>query len=299
MLDLCLLGIGGMMPLPGRWLSACLLRTGGETLLFDCGEGTQIAWRAGGWPFKSTGTILLSHVDADHVAGLPGVLFQIAHSGRTDPVTIYGPERTHEIVSHLVTLIGWLPYELRVAQVAGGATLELPGGLRLSTLDVQHGKPCLAYTLDLPRAPRFDPQRARALGVPVQEWKRLQRGEAVGDVRPEDVTGPPRRGLKVALVTDTRYFDELVPFVAGSDLLVCEAMYPGDDEIERAVQRGHMTATQAARLARAANVRRLWLTHLSPSVENPDDARAAAASIFPSAQLGQPGETVTLRFDNG
>jgi ribonuclease Z len=285
-----------MMPLPGRWLSASLIRSGAETVLFDCGEGTQIAWRASGWPFRPTGTILLSHVDADHVAGLPGVLFQIALSGRTEPVTIYGPARTHEIVTHLVSLIGWLPYELRVSQLDGGATLELFDELRLTTLAVQHGKPCLAYRLDLPRAPRFDPARARELGVPLEDWKRLQRGESVGEVRPQAVTGPPRRGLRLALVTDTRYFDDLVPFVQESDLLICESMYPSDEEIERAAERGHMTATQAARLARAAGVRRLWLTHLSPSVEDPEAVRAAAASIFPEAELGRPGETLTLRF---
>src|SRR5688572_23554555 len=109
-----------MMPLPGRPLSACLVRIGGSTILFDCGEGTQVSWRVSGWPYRPTGTILLSHVHADHVAGLPGVLFQIAHSGRTEPVTIYGPAPTPDIVQHLLTIVGRLPYELRVATLEGG-----------------------------------------------------------------------------------------------------------------------------------------------------------------------------------
>jgi ribonuclease Z len=293
-----MLGIGGMMPLPGRPLSAALLRTGGDTLLWDCGEGAQVSWRASGWPFRPTSTILLSHLHADHVAGLPGVLFQLAHSGRTEPVTIYGPEHTFEIVSHLVTIVGRLPFELRTVHLHDGATVDLPGGLILSALAVQHRLPCLAYRLDLPRAPRFDPDRARALGVPVTAWSQLQRGEPAGDVQPGQVLGPPRRGLRLALVTDTSYHDALVDFVSGSDLLVCEAMYAADADAERAAQRGHMTVRQAATLATKAGVRQLLLTHVSPSVSELDSLVAAARAVFPEAALGVPGETLTLAFDD-
>jgi len=296
MLDVCLLGLGGMMPLPGRALSACLLRSGGETMLFDCGEGTQVTWRVAGWPFKPTGTILFSHLHADHILGLPGILFQLAQSDRGEPVTIYGPQGTYEVARYLAALGGWIPFDLRVVELAGDATLELPGGIQLTTIELRHRVPCLGYRLDLARAPRFDPDRARALGVPVAEWKRLQRGETVGDVRPEDVTGPPRRGLRVALITDSSYFPELVPFVEDSDLLLCEAMYAHDADLERAEQRGHMTARQAAGLARAARARRLWLTHLSPSVEDPQTVLDAARTVFPAAELGQPATTETLRF---
>lgn len=298
MIDVCLLGLGGMMPLPGRPLSACLLRIGGETVLFDCGEGTQVNWRASGWPFRPTGTILLSHYHADHIAGLPGVLFQIAHAGRSDPVTIYGPSGTHEIASHLVTIVGRLPYELRVVEFAGGETVELFEGVTLSTLSTRHRLPCLAFRLDLARAPRFDPERARELGVPQADWKRLQSGEAVGAVQPTAVTGPPRRGLRVALVTDTSTFDELVPFVAESDLLLSESMYAEDEAEERAEQRGHMTAGQAASIAARANVRRLWLTHLSPAVADPQSVEEVARRTFAEAYLGPVGETFTLRFDD-
>jgi ribonuclease BN (tRNA processing enzyme) len=173
-----------MMPLPGRPLSATLIRSGSETILFDCGENTQVNWRESGFAFRSTGSILLSHLHADHVAGLPGVLFQLAHAGRSDPVTIYGPERTHEIVSHLVVIVGRLPYELRVVELTGGESLELVAGFTLSALSLAHRMPCLGYRLDLPRAPRFDPERARALGVPVEGWSRLQRGETVGASAP-------------------------------------------------------------------------------------------------------------------
>lgn len=296
LIDICLLGNGGMMPLPGRPLSSCLLRVNSETILWDCGEGTQVSWRSSGWAFRPTSTILLSHLHADHIAGLPGILFQIAHSGRTEPVTIYGPPRTHEIVNHLFSIVGRVPFELGVGELSGGEEIDLPGGLRAAVLPVQHRSPCLAWRLDLTRAPRFDPERARALGVPVAAWSRLQAGEPVDGVEPSQVLGPPRRGLRVSLVTDTALFDDLAGFVADSDLLVCEAMYARDEDADRADERGHMTARQAGRLARDARVRSLWLTHFSPAVEDLAELAASARSEYPDAVVGAPGLATTLRF---
>lgn len=297
MIDVCLLGIGGMMPLPERPLSACLIRVGGETILFDCGEGTQVNWRLSGWPFRPTGTILLSHLHADHIAGLPGILFQIAHAGRTDPVTVYGPHHTAEIVTHLVQIVGRLPYELRVVHLDGGESIPFVAGLTLSTRRLRHRMPCLGYRLDLPRARRFDPERARALNVPMQSWSRLQAGETIGGVRSDDVLGPERRGLRVSLITDTSYFDDLVPFVEESDLLVSESMYGLDEKADDAERRGHMTARQAARLGSSARVRRLWLTHFSPAVADLDELASVAREECPEAEVGYPGLMTTLRFD--
>jgi ribonuclease Z len=296
-LDVCVIGIGGMMPLPDRPLSAALIRSGGETILWDCGEGTQLAWRSSGWPFRPTGTILLSHLHADHVAGLPGVLFQIAHSGRTEPVTIFGPVGTHDVVSHLVTIVGRTPYELRVAELADGDSLALTPQIELAVLGVRHRVMCLAYRLDIPRAGRFDAERATLMDVPQIAWSRLQRGQTVGDVTPDQVLGPPRRGLRLSLVTDTSAFDDLVPFVSNSDLLICEAMYADDAAAERAERRGHMTARQAARIASQARAHRLILTHVSPSVSDLEEIVAAAKMEYAEAELATPGETITLSFD--
>jgi ribonuclease Z len=298
MIDVCLLGNGGMMPLPDRPLSATLLRSGSETILFDCGENTQVNWRRSSFAYRTTSTILLSHLHADHVAGLPGVLFQIAHSGRSDPVTIYGPEHTYAVAGHLTAIVGRLPYELRVVELSGGESIDAPGEFTVTTMALQHRMPCLGYRLDLPRAPRFDPQRATALGVPMSDWSRLQRGEVVGDVSPEQVLGPPRRGLRVSLITDTSYVAEISAFVANSDLLVCESMYAGDDVAERARERGHLTARQAARIAADASVRNLWLTHFSPSVEDLTALEVIARDVYPSAIAGTPGLAMTLSFDD-
>lgn len=296
MIDVCLLGNGGMMPLPGRPLSATLFRVGAQTILFDCGEGTQVNWRFSDLAYRPTSTILLSHLHADHVAGLPGVLFQIAFSGRTEPLALYGPERTTEIVANLLSIVGRLPFELRVGQLEGGETFCLDDGVRISTLLLQHRNACIGYTIDVPRAPRFNPERATELGVPVEDWKRLQDGETVAGVSPEDVCGPPRRGLKLGLITDTSYFDDLVPFVANSDLLVCEAMFAEDSDLERARERGHMTFSQATNLAREAGVRQLWLTHFSPRVENPESYLYSVRAQFPHTEIGRRGLKMTLAF---
>lgn len=296
MLDVCLLGTGGMMPLPGRPLSATVFRVGSETVLFDCGEGTQVNWRLSDLSFRPTGTILLSHLHADHVGGLPGVLFQISFAGRTEPVTIYGPPRTAEIVGHLVSIVGRLPFELRVAEIEGGDTFTIGDDLIVTTLALQHRIPCLAYRIDVPRAARFNAERAQALDIPVEDWKPLQRGVPVGDITPEMVSGPPRRGLSLSLVTDTSYFDEIAPFVAGGDLLISEAMFAEDDDEERARERGHMTFGQAATIARDAGVDELWLTHFSPMVEKPDQYLEATRRIFEATMIGTPGLSRTIAF---
>jgi len=296
MIDVCLLGNGGMMPLPDRPLSAVAFRVGSENVLFDCGEGTQVNWRASEFSYPSLGTILISHAHADHIAGLPGILFQLSFSGRTEPVTIYGPQWTLEAVHSLATIVGQLPFELQIVKLEGGETFNIGPDMQVSTLILEHRMPCLGYVIDVPRAPRFNPDRARELGVPMEHWKQLQDGYPVGEVSPEDVTGPPRRGLRLSLITDTRYFDGLVPFVEESDLLVCEAMFAEDEDTERACQRGHMTFAQATRLARDARVSKVWLTHFSPKVEYPEQYLERMRRIFPGVEIGTPGLKTTLAF---
>ena len=300
MIDVCLLGTGGMMPLPERWLSALLLRCEGHVVLCDCGEGTQISWRYTNWGFRDLDTIALTHLHADHVAGLPGVLFSLAFADRTEPVTIFGPPGTRAAVNGLRVVVPALPFAVEVIEIEGKSEHRLPGGLVMRALPVEHRIPCLAYTFVRPRAPRFEARRAQELGVPVELWSRLQRGEPVEVggrvVDPEAVLGPPRRGVKVAFVTDTRPTPELPEFVRDADLLVCEGMYGDPAELPRAVERGHMVFHEAAKLAADAGVRNLWLTHFSPALQDPEKWLPLAREVFPNAELGQPHRTVTLRY---
>lgn len=301
-IDICLLGLGGMMPLPKRWLSAMLLRSERDVVLVDCGEGTQISWRYSNWGFRPVNAIVLTHFHADHVAGIAGVLFMIAHSGRTEPLTILGPTGTYKIIEALTIVVPALPYTVHIIELGDGDTYTLPGGLELNTLKVDHRIPCLAYTFTRHRSPRFNAERARDLNIPITMWSLLQAGESVDvegqRVTPEQVLGPPRRGLKIGYVTDTRPTTDLPRFVHEADLLVCEGTY-GDPELrQRALERGHMVFDEAAAIAREAHVRRLILTHFSPSMMDPETYLPRAREIFPATDIGRQHETITLSFDD-
>ena len=177
MIDAVLLGTGGMLPLPNRWLSSLLIRV--NLTLFDCGEGTQIAWRQSGWGFRRLGTICISHTHADHIAGLPGLLHAVANAGRTEPVGIFGPAGTADVVSALRVIAPVLPYEIQVTELHGGDRFTVVGGLLGSCQSGDHALPVLAYRVDLVRGRAFLPDRARALGVPIDLWSQLQVGEPV------------------------------------------------------------------------------------------------------------------------
>ncbi|HEY8448670.1 MAG TPA: ribonuclease Z [Thermomicrobiales bacterium] len=300
MIDLLLLGTGGMMPLPDRWLSALLVRSGGDLVLFDCGEGTQIPWRRFSWGFRRLGAICLSHWHADHVAGLPGLLHTVANAGKVEPLQIFGPPGTARVVAGLREIAPVLPYPVEVQELEGGESFPLPGGLIGHALRVEHSVPCLAYRVERPRAPRFDAERAVAMGIPVQLWRRLQNGESVqwdgGSAEPEQVLGPPRPGVSFGYVTDTRPVLVLTSFLAGVELLVCEGTYGSSDDLPKAIERQHMTFAEAATIARDAGAGELWLTHFSPALENPEAFLAEAASIFPRVTIGYSGLATTLAF---
>lgn len=300
MIDFCLLGTGGMMPLPERWLSALLLRSQRDVVLVDCGEGTQVSWRFSNWNFRDVGTIALTHLHADHVAGIAGVLFMIAHSNRTEDLTIFGPPGTYQVVQALTVVVPRLPYTVHIVELEGGETHVLPDGLELSALKVDHRMPCLAYRFRRTRAPKFDAERARALEIPITLWSKLQSGDTVSfddrTITPDQVLGPPRRGLTVGFVTDTRVTPDIPNFVRDADLLICEGTY-GDPELrDRAEKRGHMVFDQAATIARQANARQLVLTHFSPAMLDPENYLQFAQAIFPNSSIGQAHQTITLAF---
>ena len=299
-IDALLLGIGAMVPLPDRPLSSLLVRVGGSLLLFDCGEGTQVQMRRFHWGFRRLDAICLTHLHADHVAGLPGLFHTLANAGRTEPVQIFGPEGTIAAVQGLRVIAQWLPYDMIVQELAPGDTFALPAGLRGTVCAAEHRVPCLAWRLDLDRQRPFDPDRAQALSVPLTAWSRLQRGEAVdvngSTVRPEDVLGPPRPGLALGFATDTRPTVEIAALMQGVDLLVSEATYALDNEQEKAVRHKHMTIREACELAREASVGSLWLTHFSATIEEPEDYARFARETFPNTEMGHPGLTATLSF---
>lgn len=300
MLDICLLGTCGMMPLPGRWLSCALLRYGSNLILFDCGEGTQVPWKSLGWGFRQLGAICLTHMHADHVAGLPGVLFMVAHAGRTEPLDLYGPPGTTYVVEGLRRIAQDLPFEVRIHEMRGGELFNLPGSLRGSCAAASHGIPCLAYRVDLDRKPEFQVEQAKVLGLPVQLWSRLQHGETVlynGETfTPAQVLGPIRRGLSFAFITDTRPNNALSTLAHDVDLLVCESMYDDPADLPLARAHAHMYAEESASIARDAEAHALLLTHFSPKINDPSHAERAARRVFANTRAARDGLVTTLAF---
>lgn len=297
MLDVCLLGTGGTMPLPGRWLTSLVLRCNGRSLLIDAGEGTQIAARAAGWSFKNLDTICLTHLHADHTAGLPGLLLTMGNMERTEPVTLVGPRGTARLLEAVKVIAPELAFPVWPIELAEGEEQTIPlGDWDLTAFPVRHTVPCLGYRVEVPRRGKFDPQRALAAGIPKPLWKRLQQGECVDGYTPDQVLGPPRPGIRMVYATDTRPVKPLYRAARGADLLICEGMYGEQDKLSKAKETCHMTFREAARIARESGAKELWLTHFSPSLSRPEDFLGEAAAVFPGAKLGVPGRTVTLRF---
>ncbi len=301
MLEICLLGTGGMMPLPNRWLTSMLLRYNGKMLLVDCGEGTQIPLKMCGWGFKAIDAILFTHYHADHVAGLPGLLLTLGNSGREEPLTLIGPPGLKAVVEGLLVISPRLPYDLGLLELSPEQCSELViDSIRVKSIPVAHWMPCLAYSFEIARLGRFDVEKAGELGVPVEYWKRLQKGEAidVGNmvVTPEMVLGKPRKGLKVSYCTDTRPVEGLADFIKDSDLFICEGMYGEDGDMQKAIEKKHMLFSEAATLAKLGKVDELWLTHYSPALENPMEYIASAKSIFENTIAGCDLMTKNIKF---
>jgi ribonuclease Z len=237
---------------------------------------------------------------ADHVAGLPGVLFMVAHAGRTEPLDIYGPPGTTYVVEGLRRIAAELPFPVQLHELRGGEHFDLPGGLRGSCAPASHGIPCLAYRVELERKPAFQVERAQALGLPVQLWSRLQLGETLEyngqTITPQQVLGPPRRGISLAYITDTRPIQALGEFAHDVDLLICESMYDNPEDLPLARANAHMLAEEAAGIARSAGAHSLLLTHFSPKINDTSLAERAARRVFANTLAAKDGMVVTLDF---
>ena len=300
MLDICLAGTGGMMPLPYRWLTSLMLRYEGSQLLIDCGEGTQIALKKRGWSFKPIDIICITHFHADHISGLVGLLLTMGNAERTEPVTMIGPRGLEKVVNSLRIVAPELPFPIEFIEVSEPSATITVRDYVITAYKVQHAIPTYGYAVEIPRAGRFQVERAQALGLPVTYWNRLQKGETVefeGETYyPEMVMGPPRKGLKVAYCTDSRPTRSIVEGARGADLFICEGMYGERGSEERAAEHKHMNFAEAAALAKAAEVRELWLTHFSPALNHPEEFIDVAREIFPNTKTGTDGMSLTLKF---
>lgn len=302
MIDVCLLGCGGMMPLPHRWLTSLLVRYNGSSLLIDCGEGTQIAMKEKGWSCNPIDVICFTHFHGDHISGLPGLLLSMGNADRTEPLTLIGPKGLEKVVSCLRVIAPELPFSIRYMEIGRDGQEFCLHGYRLRAFKVKHNVPCYGYTFEVDRAGRFHPELAKSCDIPLKYWSRLQKGEVVYDDEsgrkfvPEMVMGEARKGLKLTYTTDTRPTREIVEHARGSDLFVCEGMYGEKDKAEKAKQYKHMTFYEAAALAKEADVGQLWLTHFSPSLPHPEQYMDEVRRIFPRSKAGKNGMTTELLF---
>lgn len=299
MIDVCLLGTGGMMPLPGRHLTALLLRHEGHSILVDCGEGTQVAIRKYAWSMHSIDTICFTHVHGDHVAGISGLLSSMGTEGRTEPVHILGPRHIESIVAQLCVVVG-VPFEVHFHEIEHGQSYH-SNDIEITPFPVKHNIQCYGYRFDLARRPKFHPERARALEIPVQHWKTLQQGKSIWlgmrRITPDMVLGAPRKGLSLCYATDTRPCAKLRHAATDVDLLITEGIYGDPEKHASAVEKRHMTSQEAAELAKEACAKEVWLTHYSPSFRDQERYQKTIHQINPRVCFAKDGQTTTLLFD--
>ena len=301
MLDVCLLGTGGMMPLPSRWLTALYCKYNGIGLLIDSGEGTQIAMKEAGLSTHDIDIICFTHFHADHISGLPGLLLSIGNADRTDPLVLIGPKGLSRVVNSLRVVAPELPFEIELIEINEDIEHFSQMGYEIDAFKVMHKITCYGYSISIARLGKFDLKKAIGLEIPKICWNRLQHGEKVemdGVVyTPDMVMGDARRGLKVTYCTDSRPVPLIAEMARGSDIFICEGMYGDDSRDNKAKEYRHMTFTEAAGLARDADVKEMWLTHFSPALVRPQDFLKNATSIFGNTKLGKAGKVVSLKFD--
>jgi ribonuclease Z len=310
MLSLTFLGTSAARPTVERSVSAIALEREGETLLFDCGEGTQRQMMRYGVGF-SLGEIFFTHFHSDHFLGVIGLVRTLGLQGRTEPLTLYGPRGAERVLTAAIELgVERAPFPVKIAELAPGGRLQRKD-YDVEVFAADHGGNAVGYALrEHQRLGRFDPDKARALGIPEGPlWGRLHKGETVewdesrsdGPPRrrsagPADLVGPPRPGRLVVISGDTRPHATLVDVATGADLLVHEATFTAEEK-ERALETRHSTALEAAQVALAARVKRLVLTHLSARFSTAwNELLDEATQVFPETVVARDGMVIEVPF---
>lgn len=305
MVDLLLLGTGGGMPMPNRFLSALLISYRGRKILVDCGEGTQVSMRISNTGFKTIDVICITHIHGDHIVGLPGLLGTIGNSGRTEPLTIIGPKGITEAVNGLRVIASWLPYEIKIIENPNKSFIldneYINGDIEISTMELEHSSPCIGYSFYIKRQARFDLKKAEANNVPKILWNKLQKQEEsymydnVLYTR-EMVMGQPRKGIKISMITDTRPVEGISEFIKESDVFICEGTYALEEDMPKAIKNKHMIFRESASLAKDGLVKSLVLTHFSTALNNPEEHIDNAKDVFENTTIGYDRYSFTLNF---
>lgn len=302
-LEAFVLGCGGMMPLPYRHLTSVLVRREGDLFLFDGGEGTQVSLKRLNLKWKKIDAIFVSHTHADHVTGLPGILMLSSQVDRTEPLYIYGPPKIAEYIETSRRVLDmYINYPIIVKEITEPGIVHSGEDFYIRAFPLKHTKTCVGYTLEeLERPGEFNPQKAIELGVPCGPlFSKLQHGESVENndgvlIHPEQVMGAKRPGRKISYVTDTMYLPSIAKEVQGSNLLFCEGMFE-QAFLDQATEKKHMTSTQAATIAKDANVDKMALIHYSPRYTNKElkVLLDEAKQVFPNTILSEDRMTFEI-----
>lgn len=304
MINVCLLGTGGMLPLPDRALTSLYAEYSGKAVLVDCGEGTQVAVRRAGLKLSKIEAVFITHAHADHIAGLPGLLLSVGNCSRTRPLGIYVADTAADAVRAVISICDNLPYDIEYHifphDVPQSFALDsVDTRLTVDTIVLSHRVDCVGYSFSLSLRAEFLPGKARALDVPVSMWRELHEGGTVtlenGTViSSADVTGELRPPIKITYITDTLPIACIAEFAYGSELFVCEGMYGRTEKKPSMNEKKHMLMQDACALAEKAKVKRLWLTHYSPAEKDPSVYEDELRGIFPGVVISTDGMKISI-----
>lgn len=302
MLDICLLGTGGMMPLPYRWLTSLMARYNGTSILIDCGEGTQIAMKEKGWSPKPIDIMCFTHYHADHISGLPGMLLTMGNAEKTTPLLIIGPKGLARVVNALRVVAPELPFSIEYREITETEETFSFEGYKIEAFRVNHNVICYGYNIVIERKGKFQLDKAMSLGIDRKYWNKLQKGETIEIdeeiYTPDMVMGEARKGIKVTYCTDSRPTAGIVKNAHQADLFICEGMYGEPEKKEKAKEYKHMTFYEAAQMAREAQVSKMWLTHYSPSLTRPEEYTKEVRQIFRETYIAKDGKSEELLFED-
>lgn len=303
MVDITMLGTGGNVPTHTRFCSSAMIKYKGIKILIDCGEGTQISMKSIGCGFKSIDLILITHLHGDHINGLLGLLSTLGNAEKRTPLTIVGPKGIKKAIKAMMILWERLAFNLNVIEDPSGKFSVCDGVLKeieIETTSLDHSTECIGYNLYFKRTRTFEVEKAIENNVPKKLWNPLQKGRTffVDDkiYTPSMVLGSERKGIKISFITDTRPLSSIVKFVEESDLFICEGMYGDDLDIGKAVKNKHMTFRESATMAANGNVKKLLLTHFSPSMDRPQDFIENATNIFKKTIIGYDGINLSIPY---
>jgi len=301
-MNIIFLGTGGSWPSVKRNVSALAVKRASEIILFDCGEGTQRQFQKSKLSYMQISKIFITHFHGDHFLGLPGLIQTMQLNDREAPLHIYGPKGMNKLMEQLLSLGYFKPkYKIFSYEVDEKDTLEFDE-YKIKILRVKHGVPALAYSLEEKLRPgKFNKPKALKLGIPEGPlFSKLQRGQTVTlkngkKITPKMVLGPSRKGRKIVISGDTIPLSKMVEFAKDADVLIHEATFDTDME-DTSSEYGHTTASQAAEIAKKANVGELYLTHISPRYNNGEKLEDEAKKIFKESILPKDFQEINVRL---